>query len=695
MSQNNFIYSMMAAGSFLTTTSFNAHKRTFLGSTFISVLVLMLMFSFLDAYAKDMHARTKKVSKVAQTFEITSVSPAPGSIDVKWTGSVSVTFSNPIDPTTLSRTSFVITTSSGNPVVADTISYNDQTQTASFSPYLPFQPNSVYNVKVTTSIADNSQNHLDNDFTWSFTTAAVSMEALHVTNNKILDEDGNVMVFRGVNVPNPVEMYLWYTSHCNAEFFQAMADWNVKLIRIPVTCNSFFYFENQYGSGSCIRLLDWAVAWAGERGMYSIIDFHVDGYPPTGEWEHTPWDGTSIWGPLCQFTTAQMYTFWNLISTHFSRDKLIAFYDLFNEPAKDLPNGLTVTPEAWTGWRVMAESLIDSIRSQDPDRVVMVGGLDFAYDCSLAANDSVQRPNVVYSTHVYPSSLSPWFRSWDDAFGTLSASHPVLVGEVGFDPSDPTNTSVYGTDDSFGIPLIDNYLEPKGIGWLAWNFSPVWTPPLLTDWSYKSFTVSGSFFHDRLLANSAPFSPTLSLPVAGDTGVSTSTQLVWNSSAGATTYRLQVSVNLDFSTIKFDTSGIMSTSSIANNLVTNTTYYWRVKAKNAAGASQWSSIWRFTTSTSTFVKTDRTVPKTYTLYQNFPNPFNPTTIIGYDIPKLSHVHLVIYDILGRQIQNLVNEGKTPGHYQVIFDANDLPNGIYFYRLQAGIYSETKKLMVIK
>jgi hypothetical protein len=88
-------------------------------------------------------------------------------------------------------------------------------------------------------------------------------------------------------------------------------------------------------------------------------------------------------------------------------------------------------------------------------------------------------------------------------------------------------------------------------------------------------------------------------------------------------------------------------------------------------------------------------PISYALYANYPNPCNPTTIISYDIPKLSHVTLVIYDILGRQVGELVRGEKSPGHYQATFDAGNLPSGVYFYRLQAGTYSNTKKLLLLK
>ena len=88
-------------------------------------------------------------------------------------------------------------------------------------------------------------------------------------------------------------------------------------------------------------------------------------------------------------------------------------------------------------------------------------------------------------------------------------------------------------------------------------------------------------------------------------------------------------------------------------------------------------------------------PVSFGLSQNFPNPFNPTTVITYNIPRPSHVRLVIYDILGREVETLVNGDKSTGRYQVTFDGSRLPSGVYFYRIQAGSHTATKKLMLIK
>ncbi len=85
----------------------------------------------------------------------------------------------------------------------------------------------------------------------------------------------------------------------------------------------------------------------------------------------------------------------------------------------------------------------------------------------------------------------------------------------------------------------------------------------------------------------------------------------------------------------------------------------------------------------------------YELYQNYPNPFNPSTTIKYEIKELTDVELKVFDILGREIITLVNEQKSPGSFEIEFNASGLPSGIYFYRLQAGSFVETKKMMLMK
>ncbi len=88
-------------------------------------------------------------------------------------------------------------------------------------------------------------------------------------------------------------------------------------------------------------------------------------------------------------------------------------------------------------------------------------------------------------------------------------------------------------------------------------------------------------------------------------------------------------------------------------------------------------------------------PSGYVLEQNYPNPFNPSTTIRYAIPQPAQVSLKVYDVLGREVATLVNARQSAGVYVANFDATALPSGMYFYRLQAGSFSETRKMMLVK
>jgi|WetSurMetagenome_2_1015567.scaffolds.fasta_scaffold31945_2 hypothetical protein len=89
------------------------------------------------------------------------------------------------------------------------------------------------------------------------------------------------------------------------------------------------------------------------------------------------------------------------------------------------------------------------------------------------------------------------------------------------------------------------------------------------------------------------------------------------------------------------------------------------------------------------------VPDKFALFQNYPNPFNPKTSIKYSVPSIQYIRLNIYDILGKEVATLVNEKQSPGTYEVLFDGSMSPSGVYFYKLTAGDFSETKKMLMIK
>ncbi len=89
------------------------------------------------------------------------------------------------------------------------------------------------------------------------------------------------------------------------------------------------------------------------------------------------------------------------------------------------------------------------------------------------------------------------------------------------------------------------------------------------------------------------------------------------------------------------------------------------------------------------------IPGEYRLEQNYPNPFNPLTKISYSLPKAGDVKLIIFDIIGREAATLINGFIVAGNHSVDFDASNLSSGVYMYKIQAGDFTETKKMILIK
>ena len=125
--------------------------------------------------------------------------------------------------------------------------------------------------------------------------------------------------------------------------------------------------------------------------------------------------------------------------------------------------------------------------------------------------------------------------------------------------------------------------------------------------------------------------------------------------------------------------------SYMDNSVGTGIYYYKLKQIDYDGSFEYSDV----------VEVEVTAPIEFALYQNYPNPFNPSTTINYQIPELSNVTLKVYDVLGNEIKTIVNEEKQSGIYNVEFDATGLSSGIYLYRLQAGNFIETKKILLLK
>ncbi|HEY5534705.1 MAG TPA: T9SS type A sorting domain-containing protein [Ignavibacteria bacterium] len=161
-------------------------------------------------------------------------------------------------------------------------------------------------------------------------------------------------------------------------------------------------------------------------------------------------------------------------------------------------------------------------------------------------------------------------------------------------------------------------------------------------------------------------------------------------------YWLEIATNSSFTNIILRDSSIVDSIKFISGILNDTTsYWWRVKAKNQAGWSLFSSIFKFTTGTTGIQNITTEIPNKFSVSQNYPNPFNPTTNIRFDLPKNSVVELKIYDILGKEIVTIVNEKLNAGSFSVDWNASNYPSGVYFYKIQAGDFISVKKMIMIK
>jgi sugar lactone lactonase YvrE len=144
------------------------------------------------------------------------------------------------------------------------------------------------------------------------------------------------------------------------------------------------------------------------------------------------------------------------------------------------------------------------------------------------------------------------------------------------------------------------------------------------------------------------------------------------------------------------TGGNADSTKIITGLTNETKYYFRITAVNIYGMeSGYSNEVNATPSLTGVENEGSSLPTEYALQQNFPNPFNPSTVVSYQLPVANSVRLVVYDMLGREVAVLVNEQKAAGFYSLRFDAANLASGVYLYRLMAGTFVDTQRMVVVK
>jgi uncharacterized lipoprotein YddW (UPF0748 family) len=169
----------------------------------------------------------------------------------------------------------------------------------------------------------------------------------------------------------------------------------------------------------------------------------------------------------------------------------------------------------------------------------------------------------------------------------------------------------------------------------------------------------------------------------------------WNKATGATSYRVQLALNANFSPSVMDSVVTNDTTLAAVPLDPFRIYFWRVKASNTIGGAAWTAYSRFRTVQVSGIAQEDGAPSTYALAQNYPNPFNPVTNITFAIPQTVRVRLAVFDLLGREVASLVDSELPPGAYTVQWDGSTAASGMYLCRMQAGDFVRINRMLLLR
>jgi endoglucanase len=301
---------------------------------------------------------------------------------------------------------------------------------------------------------------------------AKQLPLVKVQGNKFVDEKGTVVVFRGVNISDPDKLV--DGGHFTRKHFEAIKSWGANVVRIPVHPSAW----QKRGKKGYLPILDQAIQWANELGMYVIIDWHSIGNLKSEMFQTS------------NYYTTKPETF------DFFRTVAVAMYEVFNEPTV---YGGQLGVLSWADWKAINEEAITIIQANNPNAISLVAGFNWAYDLTPIATAPIERENVAYVSHPYPMKVkAPFEKNWEHDWGYVADKYPVITTEIGYELATDKGAHIPVIDDGSYGPRITNYMASKGISWTAWCFDPDWAPQLIADWNYTP-TISGKHFREVML----------------------------------------------------------------------------------------------------------------------------------------------------------------------------------------------------
>lgn len=297
------------------------------------------------------------------------------------------------------------------------------------------------------------------------------LSRISVKGNHFVNPQGATVLFRGLSIADPDKIE--HQGQWNKALFVRIKQLGAMVVRIPVHPIAW----RERTPENYMKLLDQAVEWCTETGLYVDIDWHSIGNLEEGLFQD----------PMYVTSKAETFNFWRTIAQHFSGNHTVAFLELFNEPTDY--NG-KLGNMSWEQWKTLNEELIQLIRSYGNHSIPLVAGFDWAYDLTPLHYAPINAEGIGYVTHPYPHKRTPpYVPKWEEDFGFAANKYPVIATEIGFTLGDGSLKD----NGDYGKAIIQ-YLEGKGISWIWWVYDPQWTPGMIESWKTFKLTDCGKFF---------------------------------------------------------------------------------------------------------------------------------------------------------------------------------------------------------
>ncbi|MEI9941504.1 MAG: glycoside hydrolase family 5 protein [Pseudomonadota bacterium] len=308
----------------------------------------------------------------------------------------------------------------------------------------------------------------------------------YVNGNTVCTADGQAQLFHGVNRPS-LE-YARAGDHLTARDFLLMASWGANVVRMGLNQDFWLEGSSQFDPNYA-SVVDRAVSWAEAAGMDVILDLH--------------WSDAGVLGS-CTSTNCQQkmaddnsIPFWSQVAARYRDDGRVLF-ELYNEP-HDV---------SWAVWKaggvisdgyhaVGMQQLYETVRAAGANNLVLIGGLDWAYDLSGVPANRITGYNIAYATHPY-NTAQRQPATWDRSWGFLTATDPVIATEFG-NLKDPSCSTDYTS-------AVIQYADVHQAGWTAWGWYPggCTYPALIDDWSGTPSSSLGVLIQTALLGYGGP-----------------------------------------------------------------------------------------------------------------------------------------------------------------------------------------------